>query len=98
MHDDAEERPAAGSRSSTGMPAVHVPAASGVEVLILALQMWPLAKTIEGGGRTGSRGRAVFLNLPSGKFSCGIFRANALDSTHSIHWKDLAQVGAQHVT
>ena len=36
MQDDAEERPAAGSRSSrpTGTPAV--PAASGVEVLILA--------------------------------------------------------------
>ena len=97
MHDDAEERPAAGSRSSTGMPAVHVPAASGVDVLILATADVAVGKNNRRGGRTGSRS-SCFLNCPTGKFSCGIFRANALDSTHSIHWKDLAQVGAQHVT
>lgn len=65
MHDDAEERPAAGSRSSTGMPA-----SSGVKVLgILGLQMWPLAKTIEGADRLEVERLHGFLNFP------GNFRA-----------------------
>ena len=54
MQDDAEERPAAGSRSSTGMPAV--PAASGVEVLILATADVAV-------GKNNRRGRADRLEV-----------------------------------